>query len=373
MRMHSQLAAISLVFFLQFFGYGIAEGFLSFYASEFLSVFEISAAIFAVYGAFALSALFAGRIVEQHGAVRCIRIGALAYAPLPFVLALSESFWLILAASVLVGLGAGLLWNGGKTFVLRLSNRHGEHYGVFNGFGRFGSAMAGLIGGWLSLGFVFRDIFLAGGFVVLAAVALTFLLVDRNDVRTRYSMRDQLALFRHPALARLAAVGFIGSLFGGVSSPLTPLVIKSMGGTGFDVGFVSFMSLALGAIVMVLMGKASDSIGRKPVLYASLLVAALSSLILYAATDYWMVLLAVMLYAVCWAASLVSAAAAIGDMFREKLSLALVVFSFTTTVGVSCGAFLAGMLSVDGLRVPFLALGIILLFSPLVVRQVHIR
>ena len=371
--MRNQLAAISLMFFLQFFGYTLAEAFLSFYTSAFLTVFEISMLVLGVYVTFAIATLFSGKIVEQYGTVVSIRVGALLYVPLLFILTFSTNFWLLLLGALLVGIGASTLWTGGKTFVLRNFSKRGEAYGIFNGFGIFGSALAGLIGGWLSFHYLLTDIFALGGASILAAVAVSFLLVDRKDTRTIYPLSEQWKLFRNRNLLLLAAVGLIGSLFSGLIIPLGALIVKSLGGQAFEVGLVTFSSLTLGFMSMVFSGRVSDRIGRKPVIYFTLAIGALSSFLLYLSINYWMVLAGAVMYAVCWWGCLVVLTVTIGDLFKKKLALAMVVFNFFLTVGVSIGALLAGVLSFESLRFPFLVLGILLLLSLLVVREVRVK
>lgn len=371
--MKNQLALISFMFVLQFFGYTITEAFLAYHTSSFLSVFEISMLILALYACFSLATLISGKIVEQYGTVTSIRLGAILYAPLPFILSVSTNFWHLFAGALLVGIGGALLWTAGKTFVLRNFDKRGQSYGLFHGSARLGGAAAGILGGWFSLNYILNDVFILGGVSILLAVLVSFFLTDEKESRHKYHLHEQWKLFRNKDLLYLGFVGLIGSLFLGMVTPLGALIVKSLGGQAFEVGMITGIAAFFAFLSMVLGGRISDKVGRKPVAYISLIAGAVASFLLYFAVDNWMVLIAVVMYGIFWWTCVTVLNSAIGDLFKTKLALANALFNFFLVSGISIGALLAGTLSFESLRFPFFVLGILLLLSPIVVRKVNIK
>ena len=186
-------------------------------------------------------------------------------------------------------------------------------------------------------------------------------------------MSEQWRMFRNKDLLLISAIGVTGSVFFGIASPLVALIVKSVGGRAFEVGLISFISAGIAFFAMAIGGRASDAIGRKPVIYLALVAGALSSFLLYAASGYWAILTAVALFSIFWMVCQVALHAAIGDLFKRKLALANAVFSFSLTAGVSIGALLAGILSFGGLHLPFLVVGAILLLLPFLAREVKVE
>src|SRR5687767_3459218 len=130
----------------------------------------------------AMANLAAGGLAERAGRKRLLVLGWLIALPVPVLIALAPSWWVIVAANVLLGLNQGLAWS--MTVVMKIDlvgpMRRGLALGLNESAGYGGVALAATLSGWLASEFVARDVLVVGGAAVAAAGLLTSLLLVRD-------------------------------------------------------------------------------------------------------------------------------------------------------------------------------------------------
>lgn len=206
----SAIEAIKPVLFMGFFVENLAVSFLPQWiqASAVASGWPAAAAaavFMAYFLAFAVVLAPAGHYAERVGPKTLILGGAVLVASAAAILAASESFLVILASRVIAGLGQGVLFIGGQSFILANAgvDRRTQSAGVivysFNAGMLSGMAIGGLLVGYLSP----VGVFWLGGGIIACAALYTWLLVapppqvtGLRDSALMESRRAGFAVFR---------------------------------------------------------------------------------------------------------------------------------------------------------------------------------
>jgi predicted MFS family arabinose efflux permease len=156
-----------------------------------------------------------------------------------------------------------------------------------------GVAIAAAASGWLAGESLPRDVLVVGG----AAVALVALLVSWVFVRdtapyvareqtrdhgaedaTPPRMRDVFpdATYRQPALRSCSQAGLVNNLNDALAWGLVPLFLAANGASPGQIGLIAGLYPAVWGVGQIWTGHWSDSVGRKPLIVAGMLVQALA-------------------------------------------------------------------------------------------------
>jgi predicted MFS family arabinose efflux permease len=169
--------------------------------------------------------------------------------------------------------------------------RRGLALGLNESAGYGGVAAAAAASGLLASEFVARDVLVVAGFAVAsAALILTALFVrdtashvvleqwrDHPDAdRLPPRMRDAFpaASYREPALRSCSQAGMVNNLNDALAWGLVPLVLASEGAGAAQIGWVAGLYPAIWGFGQIWTGHWSDSVGRKPLIVAGMLVQA---------------------------------------------------------------------------------------------------
>lgn len=166
---------IVLGYFWIFFGFNAAQQYL---LVSFALMNKQQNAIFALlilYTTFLISGIFSSKIIAKLGLKKSVILGALTYTVFIFSL-ISKNFNLIYFASVLIGLGAGLLWISSGQIISENSSHSnlgrnlGLQYASFILGTLFGTAFGALLLNRLN----FNQLYFCFGLVSLLAIPLLF-------------------------------------------------------------------------------------------------------------------------------------------------------------------------------------------------------
>ena len=174
---------------------------------------------------------------------------------------------------------------------------------------------------------------------------------------------------------------FVGTAGIGMVSPLLPVFAKDLGATGVWLGLAfSGFALTQGTITPFI-GRVSDRLGRKPFIFAGLLVYAAAGLAYLLATTYWQIILIRLCSGVGTAFIFPVTAAYVGEMAPPQREGAYMgTFAMAQTIGFGSGPLLGGVLrDALGIDAVFLAMGgstlvaaaLVFLLLPVVPRQQH--
>ena len=256
-----------------------------------------TAAVLSFIVAFGLAKSFtnlgAGVLAERVGRRRLLILGWAVALPVPLLIALAPSWAWIVVANIFLGVNQGLAWS--MTVVMKIDlvgpKRRGLALGLNEAAGYGGVAAAAALSGWLAAEFVARDVLVVAGFAIAAAALLVCVLFvrdtathvaveqarDHPDARTTAPrLRDAFpdATYRVPALRACSQAGLVNNLNDALAWGITPLFLASEGASVGEIGLIAGLYPAVWGLGQILTGHWSDSVGRKPLIVAGMLVQA---------------------------------------------------------------------------------------------------
>jgi MFS family permease len=258
---------------------------------------ESSAAVLSFIVAFGLAKAFtnlgAGALAERVGRKRLLVLGWAVALPVPLLIAIAPNWGWIVAANVLLGVNQGLAWS--MTVVMKIDlvgpKRRGLALGLNEAAGYGGVALAAAVSGLLASQFAPRDVLVVAG----AVIAITAFVVSLRFVRDTgahmaleqaqtqpgadavapllgQAFRD--ASYRQPALRSCSQAGLVNNLNDALAWGLVPLFLAAHGAGPGAVGLVAGIYPAIWGAGQIWTGHWSDTVGRKPLIVAGMLVQA---------------------------------------------------------------------------------------------------
>ena len=256
-----------------------------------------SAAVLSFIVAFGLAKSFtnlaAGVGAERFGRRRLLLVGWTLALPVPLLIGLAPSWGWVVAANVFLGVNQGLAWS--MTVVMKIDlvgpRRRGLALGLNEAAGYGGVALAAAVSGLLASEFAPRDVLVAGGTAIaVAALLLTLLFVrdtgahvaleqreskhDHDERAPRFGQAFSDGSYRQPALRSCSQAGLVNNLNDALAWGLVPLFLASSGASAAEIGLVAGLYPAVWGIGQIPAGHWSDSIGRKPLIVAGMLLQA---------------------------------------------------------------------------------------------------
>jgi len=240
-----------------------------------------------------LTNLAAGALAERIGRRRLLIAGWALALPAPLLIAVAPSWGWVVAANLFLGVNQGLAWS--MTVLMKIDlvgpKRRGLALGLNESAGYGGVALAAAASGWLAGAFVARDVLVIAGFAVaLAALAISVLFVrdtgahvaleqtrDHSGAdRSAPRLRDAFLAtsFRVPRLRACSQAGLVNNLNDALAWGLVPLFLAADGASPGQIGLVAGIYPAVWAVAQIWTGHWSDSVGRKPLIVAGMLLQA---------------------------------------------------------------------------------------------------
>jgi MFS family permease len=262
-----------------------------------------SAAVLSFIVAFGLAKAFtnlgAGMLAARAGRRRLLVAGWAVALPVPLLIAVAPSWGWIVAANVLLGINQGLAWS--MTVVMKIDlvgpRRRGLALGLNEAAGYGGVALAAGLSGWLAAEFAARDVLVVAGAVIAAtAFALSVVFVRDTAAHVALEQADQHpgadavpprlgeafagATFRMPALRSCSQAGLVNNVNDGLAWGLVPLFLAAHGAGAGSIGLVAAINPGVWSVTQIGTGHWSDSVGRKPLIVAGMLVQSAALVIL---------------------------------------------------------------------------------------------
>ena len=242
----------------------------------------------------ALTNLGAGALAQRLGRRRLLAAGWAAALPVPLLIALAPSWSWIVAANILLGINQGLAWS--MTVVMKIdlagSKRRGVALGLNEAAGYGGVALAAGLSGWLASQFAARDVLVVAGAVIAVIAVLVSALFVRDTAdhvaleQKRHHEAGETppqlgtafteATYRVPALRACSQAGLVNNLNDGLAWGLAPLFLAAHGASVASIGLVAAVYPGVWSITQIATGYWSDTVGRKPLIVAGMLVQALA-------------------------------------------------------------------------------------------------
>ena len=326
-----------------------------------------SAAVLAFIVAFGLAKAFtnlgAGALAERAGRRRLLIAGWAVALPVPVLIAVAPSWEWIVAANVLLGINQGLAWS--MTVVMKIDlvgpRRRGFALGLNEAAGYGGLALAAGLSGWLAAEYAARDVVvIAAGAIALIALVVSMLLVRDTAAHVALEQAAQppgtretpprlpeafaRASYREPALRSCSQAGLVNNLNDGLAWGLVPLFLAAHGAGAAQIGLVAAVYPGVWSVTQIATGHWSDSVGRKPLIVAGMLLQA-AALAVLAVSDARIGIAVVSATLLGLGTALVypTLIAAISDAVSPIARAPVVgIYRFWRDMGYAAGALIAG-------------------------------
>jgi MFS family permease len=323
-----------------------------------------SAAVLAFIVAFGLSKaltnLGAGALAERLGRRRLLIAGWALALPVPLLIAVAPSWTWIIAANILLGANQGLAWS--MTVVMKIDlvgpRRRGFALGLNEAAGYGGLALAAGLTGWLAADYAARDVLVVFSAVIALAAFLVSLLFVRDTaahVALEQASREPedpptlreafaAASYRVPALRASSQAGLVNNLNDGLAWGLVPLFLAAHGAGAAEIGLVAALYPGVWSVAQIATGHWSDSVGRKPLIVAGMLLQAAALAVLAVSDGAVAVAVGVaVLLGLGTALVYPTLIAAISDAVSPVARAPVVgVYRFWRDMGYALGAVIAG-------------------------------
>ncbi len=311
----------------------------------------------------AITNLGAGALAQRVGRRRLLIAGWAAALPVPALIATAPSWGWIVAANVLLGINQGLAWS--MTVVMKIDlvgpKRRGLALGLNEAAGYGGVALAAGLSGLLASEFAPRDVLVVAGAAIAAVAFLLSVLLVRDTaghvaleqahhhpgaeeqpprLRTAFAR----ASYRVPALRSCSQAGLVNNLNDGLAWGLVPLFLAAHGASVTTIGLVAAVYPGVWATAQIATGHWSDTIGRKPLIVAGMLLqAAALGLLALSHGDTPTAVLSSVLLGLGTALVYPTLIAAISDAVTPIGRAPVVgVYRFWRDMGYALGALIAG-------------------------------
>jgi MFS family permease len=314
----------------------------------------------------ALTNLGAGALAARAGRLRLLIAGWAVALPVPLLIATAPSWAWIVAANVLLGINQGLAWS--MTVVMKIDlvgpRRRGLALGLNEAAGYGGVAIAAGLSGWLASQFAARDVLVVAGAVIAVIAFLLSIFVVRDTAahvaleqahqhpgadETPPRLREAFAraTWRVPALRSCSQAGLVNNLNDGLAWGLVPLYLAAHGASVAQIGLVAAVYPGVWSVAQVATGHWSDTVGRKPLIVAGMLLqAAALALLALSAGDVATAAGAAVLLGLGTALVYPTLIAAMSDAVSPVARAPIVgVYRFWRDLGYALGAVIAGVVA----------------------------
>jgi MFS family permease len=311
----------------------------------------------------ALANLAAGGLAERVGRKRLLVLGWLFALPVPLLIAIAPSWWVIVVANLFLGMNQGLAWS--MTVVMKIDlvgpRRRGLALGLNESAGYLGVALTAVATGALAATYAPRTVVWVGAAAIAAAGLLLSVVFVRDtgahvDEEQRKhgalgsrSFRSAIArgTVRDPVLRACSQAGLVNNLNDALAWGLAPLYLAANGASVTEVGIVAGVYPAVWGAGQLATGWVSDHVGRKPLIVLGMLVqAAALALLVAGGGAFASALGAAILLGAGTALVYPTLIAAVSDVAQPVERAQLVgVYRFWRDFGFVAGALLAGLVA----------------------------
>ncbi|MBC8054317.1 MAG: MFS transporter [Sphingobacteriaceae bacterium] len=331
----------------------------------------------------AISNYFAGTLANKVGRKNLLVYGWLFAIPVPFILIYANSWQLIIASNVLLGISQGLTWS--STVVMKIDLIGEKNRGLAMGLNEFSGylavALVALLTAYIAANYGIRPYPFYIGIAIsfLGLAGSIFLIQDtRNFVQTEKKtsfVRPLEKVFldttiRHPNLSSITQAGLVNNLNDGMVWGLLPLLLSNQGYGLKETGLIVAIYPATWGLSQLFTGKLADKICKRTLLFWGMLAQGAALLLLIPAVQISHYVLISIMLGIGTAVVYPTFLAAIADETRpEQRAESIGVFRLWRDSGYAFGAILSGVLAdAYGLSSAIWVIGVLTILSALVLR-----
>lgn len=348
---------LSATFFIAV-GFGLVVPVLPQYADSFgVGATLVSVVVSAFAFMRLVTAPIAGPLVDRIGERTIYVLGLLIVAASSFATAFAGDYLQLLIFRGLGGIGSAMFTIASSSMVVKFAppSLRGRVSSLWGGMFLIGSISGPIFGGILGQAGI-RVPFIVYGAALLVAAAIVGIMLGRAGRKNRaatgrdkrlppFLLKDALAV---PAYRASLAFGFANGWANmGMRAAVVPLFVSQMiNDEPWAAGAVVAANAVGNVLALQWSGRASDRLGRKPLIVAGLIVASLGMLALAFGAALWYVLVVSVLAGAGSGLCSPTQQAAIADIIGRERSggRALSTFQMSQDVGQIFGPIVAGVI-----------------------------
>ena len=366
---------LSIAFLFLFLGFdGVQQYVTTFFVQAGLPAIGFKSLIL-VYLFFILGDPLSAIFVSKYGAKKSMILGGMSYSLFIFALT-TKVILLVYIASILLGIGASLLWTGQTTFLTKMTTgkNRGKSAGFFGGILYLGSATGIIIIGFLITKFSYNLPFL---FAITPTVISLFLLGKLKDLPPGKSKNHFLLLKRvivSKTVWRFSLIWFATFFVNGLALGIIPLEIIKIMGIGY-VGYLSSLFYIVPILVTFWAGKLSDTKGRKIILLLAFLISFIGVILLYFSHQAFTLISGIVLIALFFSMMYPLTLALAGDVAtKSNLEYLTAFFWMIRNVGIVSALVLSTFIQTKIIYIISVAVlgATIVILTPLIVNNFSI-
>lgn len=254
----------------------------------------VGLALTGIWGAYALLQFPSGVLGDRYGE-RPVILAALGLTGLGSVLlALSPSFVVFGALTLLLGAGTGLYFSVATSMLAKLYRNTGQALSLHSAGGSFAGLIMPIAGAYVGVRYGWRAAILLGPIIAVPAFVLFAWRVRPTDptrpdepMRSRFELRRIFALLSRPSVAYTTGIAFITTFsFQSFAAFFPTFLIEYHSFTTQQAGVAFGVIFLMSASIQPIMGKLSDRFTRDSVIAIDLLVTAVGFIVLLASSTF---------------------------------------------------------------------------------------
>ena len=331
----------------------------------------------------AITNYYAGYFSNKFGRKRLLIAGWLFALPIPWILMYAGSWNWIIAANVLLGLNQGLAWS--STVVMKMDIAEEKNRGLAMGLnefaGYFAVGIVTLLVASVANSYGLRPYpFYVGVFFSVAGILVSaFIIKDtrpqvivaRRNAPVEPQMKNVFwgTSWYNRNLSAVTQAGMVNNMNDGMMWGLYPLLLAKSFSVA-ETGLLTGIYPACWGIGQLFTGRMGDFIAKKKLIFAGMLLQALTLLLLTTASSFRFLLIASIVLGLGKALVYPIFAASIAEnVSSEQRAQSIGTFRFWRDSGYAYGAILAGFVAdALGISTAITVVGSITLLSALVVQ-----
>ena len=302
-----------------------------------------------------------GALSDILGRRKVLMMGMAVFGLVPFLYLLVNSYWQLAAVRFVHGFATAIFGPAAAAMVADLFDKQrGEKIGWYASATTTGKLLGPLLGGYILLVTDFKHAYLIVGIIGVISLLIAMFGINENTVpskkkpkepqpirfamgKMRRGFTEVLSDFRISVVSTVDAMSYLA-----VGALETFLPLYGIFVLGLDSGKVGIL-FAVQAITTLMsrpvMGRLSDTIGRKPMIISGLLVSALSLGAVTLISHFYLLMVVVAVYGLGVAITDSSTTAMIADLSKSRnYGAAMGVQGTILDIGHASGPILAGIM-----------------------------